>query len=159
MQDIIFYNDSCKIDFKTTVEWYETKKLLKAYFPLDIRTDYATFEIGSGTIRRPIHENTSWDQARLEVCGHKFVDLSESIFGVSILNDCKYGFTVRDQTIGLSLLKAGEFPWENTDKMKHEFIYSIVCHDKPLVQSNVFEEAYKLNTPLFAAIIEKDDEN
>ncbi len=71
------------------------------------------------------------------------------------MNDCKYGFTVRNQTVGLSLLKAGEFPWENTDKMRHQFIYSIMCHDKSLPQSDVFDEAYKLNTPLWAAIIEK----
>ena len=60
-QDICFYCDSAKIEFKTTVDWYEKRKLLKAYFPVNIRTDYATFEIGSGTIRRPIHANTSWD--------------------------------------------------------------------------------------------------
>ena len=156
-QDIIFYNYSAKIDFKTNVDWYESRKLLKAYFPVNIRTDYATFDISSGLLRRPIHTNTSWDQARLEVCGHKFVDLSESRFGVSLLNDCKYGYTVRDQTIGLSLLKAGEFPWEKTDKKNHEFIYSLLCHDKPLADSNVFDEAYKLNTPLWAAIVEKPE--
>ena len=153
----MFYRDSAKIDFKTNIDWYERRKLLKAYFPLNIRTDFATWEISSGLTRRPIHANTSWDQARLEVCGHKFVDVSESAFGVSILNDCKYGFSIRNQTIGLSLLKAPEFPWEKTDKKNHEFIYSLLCHDKPLAESNVFEEAYKLNTPLWAAVVDKPD--
>ena len=60
-QDIVFYSYSPKIDFKSNVDWYETKKVLKAYFPVDINTDYATFEIGSGLVKRPIHTNTSWD--------------------------------------------------------------------------------------------------
>lgn len=60
-QEISFYSDTAKIDFKTDVDWYEKRKLLKVYFPVNVRTDYATFEIGSGIIRRPIHANTSWD--------------------------------------------------------------------------------------------------
>ena len=59
--------------------------------------------------------------------------------------------------MGISLLKAPEFPWEGTDKKNHTFIYSVMCHDKPLTQSNVFEEAYKLNTPLWAAIVKKPE--
>jgi len=123
---------------------------------VNIRTDYATFDISSGLLRRPIHANTSWDQARLEVCGHKFVDLSEASYGVSVLNDCKYGFTVRNQTIGLSLLKAGEWPWEGTDKQDHEFVYSLLAHDQPLAQSEVFYEAMHLNTPIWAVIVDKE---
>ena len=60
-QTIRFCSETPRIDFVTKVKWFESRKLLKAYFPLDIRTDYATFEISSGTIRRPIHANTSWD--------------------------------------------------------------------------------------------------
>ena len=128
----MFYCETAKVDFIMDIDWYESKKLLKSYFPLNIRTDFATFDISSGLVRRPIHTNTSWDQARLEVHGHKFVDLSESSFGVTIMNDCKYGYTVRDQTIGLSLLKAPEFPWKDTDKKNHKFTYSLMCHENGL---------------------------
>jgi len=131
---------------------------MKALFPLDIRTDFASFEVSSGLLRRPIHENTSWDQARYEVCGHRFCDMSESRFGVAVLNDCKYGYSVRKQTIGMSLLKAGEFPWELTDKMRHEFTYSVLCHDKPLHEAGphgVYEQMNELNTPLWAVIMPK----
>jgi len=92
----VFSSRTKKIDFNTDIDWFERRKLLKAYFKTNVRTDFATFDISSGLLRRPIHTNTSWDQARLEVCGHKFVDVSEASFGVSLLNDCKYGFTVRD---------------------------------------------------------------
>lgn len=156
-QDIMFYADSPRIDFKTHVDWFESRKLLKAYFPVNVRTDHATFDNSSGLNVRPIHANTSWDMARLEVCGHKFADLSDNRYGVAVLNDCKYGYTVRDTTIGISLLKAPEFPYEKTDKKSHDFIYSLLIHDKPLAQSNVFEEAYKLNYPLWAVVVEKGE--
>ena len=155
-QDIVFSNLTKRIDFVTDIDWHERRKLLKSYFQTNIRTDFATFECSSGLVRRPIHTNTSWDQARLEVCGHKFVDLSEGRFGVSVLNDCKYGFTVREQTIGLSLLKAPEFPWEGTDKMNHKFTYSVLPHALPLSESNVFYEAALLNTPLWSFVVDKD---
>jgi len=152
-QRIIFYSDSPRIDFRTEVEWFERKKFLKALFPVNLVSDYASFECGSGLIRRPRHANTEWDQARYEVCGHRFCDVSEAGFGVAVLNDCKFGYSVRDNTIGLSLLKAGEFPWEMTDKCKHEFTYSLLCHERPLTEpddNGVFEHAMYLNSPIWA---------
>lgn len=125
---------------------------MKALFPLNIRTEYASFECGSGLLRRPIHNNTCWDQARYEVCAHRFCDVSEATFGVAILNDCKYGYSTKNSIVGLSLLKAGEFPWEKTDKMRHEFTYSLLCHHRPLTESHehgVFEHATRINTPLW----------
>ena len=95
-QVITFYTDSPRVDFVTTVDWFESRKFMKALFPLNVRSDYATFECGSGLLRRPIHTNTEWDRARYEVCAHRFCDISEAKFGVAILNDCKFGYSVRD---------------------------------------------------------------
>lgn len=60
-QEMTFHSEKDNVVFVTSVEWHESRKLLKAYFPLNVRTDFATFEISSGTVRRPIHANTSWD--------------------------------------------------------------------------------------------------
>ncbi|MFR3256766.1 MAG: glycoside hydrolase family 38 C-terminal domain-containing protein [Lachnospiraceae bacterium] len=40
--------------------------------------------------------NTSWDEARFESCGQKWMDMSEGHYGVSLLNDCKYGHSALD---------------------------------------------------------------
>ena len=93
---MIFHAQKDTMEFVTDVDWQESRKLLKAYFPLNVRSEFATFEISSGMLRRPIHANTSWDQARLEVHGHRFCDLSEASFGESVLTDYMYGYTVRD---------------------------------------------------------------
>lgn len=155
-QKVIFYNDTAKVDFVTNVDWHESKKLLRVYFPLDIRSDYASYDIQNGFIRRSSHTNNSYDAAKHEVYGHKFCDVSDSKFGVSILNDCKYGFSTRNGTIGMSLLKAPKFPNHEADMGDHHsFIYSIFPHEKPLVDSNIFEEAHKLNNYIWAAVFNK----
>lgn len=153
-QAVCFYSDTARVDFVTDVDWHEEKKLLKAYFPVDIRTDYATFDIQFGTIRRATHANTSWDAAKHEVFGHKWCDLSEARYGVALLNDSKYGYSVRDCNIGLSLLKAAKFPDHTADMGRHLFTYSLLAHDRPLADSSVFEEAQRLNTPLWVAVVE-----
>ncbi|MEI6579658.1 MAG: glycoside hydrolase family 38 C-terminal domain-containing protein, partial [Eubacteriales bacterium] len=85
-QDIIIYGDIPRIDFKTTAEWYEKSKLLKASFPVDVFSDRASYEIAYGAISRPTHWNTNWDKAKFEVPAHKWADLSDNGFGVSLLN-------------------------------------------------------------------------
>ena len=154
-QTVAFHSDTARVDFITEVDWHEEKKLLKAYFPVDIRTDYATFDVQAGTIRRATHANTSWDAAKHEVYGHKFCDMSEARYGVALLNDAKYGYSVRDGNMGLSLLKASKFPDHEADMKVHKFIYSMLPHDRPLEESRVFDEAHRLNTPLWVAVLNK----
>ncbi|KAJ1554061.1 Alpha-mannosidase 2C1, partial [Nowakowskiella sp. JEL0078] len=86
-QRIVISAVSPVIEFDTTVEWHENRRLLKVEFPVEIMCDYATYETQFGYIQRPTHYNTSWDLARFEVCAHKFVDFSEHGYGVALLND------------------------------------------------------------------------
>ena len=132
---------------------------MKAYIPVDIRSDFASFDVQYGVIRRSTHANTSWDWAKYEVYGHKWCDISESKFGVAVLNESKYGYSVRDNNIGLSLLKSAKFPHQEADMGDHEFVYSILPHERALEESSVFAEAYKLNTPLWAVIVERPADN
>ena len=106
VQDVIFYADSRRIDFATQAEWHEDHRLLKAAFPVDIRATKATYDIQFGHVERPTHFNTSWDYARFEVVAHKWADLSEEGYGVSLLNDCKYGHSVKDNVMRITLLKS-----------------------------------------------------
>ena len=103
VQDIRLEAGSHFVDFATTVDWHETNRLLKVAFPVAVRSGRATYEIQYGHVERPTHDNTSWDVARFEVCGHKWADLSESGYGVALLNDCKYGYDISGNVIRLSL--------------------------------------------------------
>ncbi len=149
-QKIHFYADTRRIDFETVADWKEHQHLLKAEFPLDIHTDEATFEIQFGNVTRKIHTNTSWDKARFESCGQKWMDLSEGNYGVSLLNDCKYGHSVKDGVIGLSLIKCGVEPNPNADVEVHHFTYSLFPHQGTWKQAGTVQEAYNLNQPAYA---------
>ena len=64
-QRICFYSHTARIDFKTKADWRESQLLLRTSFPLDIQSNEADFEIQFGNVKRPVHQNTTWDQARL----------------------------------------------------------------------------------------------
>ncbi len=149
-QDMIVYRDNRRIDFKTHVDWHEDHRLLKAAFDTSIRTTKATYDIQYGHVERPTHFNNSWDWARFEVVGHKWGDLSEQNYGVAILNDCKYGYSAKDGTIKLSLLKSGKHPDTMADMGEHDFTYALYPHADGPVAGGVIEESVALNLPLTA---------
>lgn len=149
-QKIYFYADSPRIDFETYVDWKEHQHLLKVHFPVDVHTDEAAFDIQFGNLTRKVHTNTSWDMARFESCGQKWMDLSEGHYGVSLLNDCKYGHSVKDSVITLTLIKSGIEPNPVTDQEEHFFTYSLYPHAGSLRECNTVKESYKLNVPLHA---------
>ncbi|MFC0470519.1 alpha-mannosidase [Halalkalibacter kiskunsagensis] len=151
-QDIFFYHHSQRIDFKTNVEWKEDHKLLKVAFPVDVITNKATYEIPFGAIERANHSNTTWERAQFEVCGHRFADLSEGKYGVSLLNDCKYGYDVKGNVLRLSLLRAPKWPDPNADQGSHTFTYSLYPHIGNWVDGGVVKQGYELNNPVLAYI-------
>lgn len=151
-QDISIFGDIPRIDFKTVIDWKESQVLLKAAFPVDVHSDRATYEIQYGNVERPTHWNTSWDQARFEVCAHKWADLSEDGYGVSLLNDCKYGHDIREGVMRLTLLKSAKEPNVDADRELHEFTYSLYPHAGDFKTAGTVRMAYALNCPLLAKV-------
>ena len=149
-QDIHFYKDTRRIDFVTTVDWHEHQHLLKVFFPADVHTDQATFDIQFGNLTRKTHQNTSWDRARFESCGQKWADVSEGHYGVSLLNDCKYGHSCKDGCLALTLVKSGIEPNPITDQEVHHFTYALFPHSEGWQQAGTVRQAYFLNQPMLA---------
>uniref|UniRef100_A0A8K9V7M1 alpha-mannosidase n=1 Tax=Oncorhynchus mykiss TaxID=8022 RepID=A0A8K9V7M1_ONCMY len=147
-QEIILDAMCPYVKFNTQVEWFESHKFLKVEFPVRVRSPNATYEIQFGHLQRPTHRNTSWDWARFEVWGHKWADLSEHGFGVSLLNDSKYGYSVHQNTMTLSLLRAPKSPDANADMGSHQFTYAVMPHTGTFQEASVIQWAYNLNSPL-----------
>ena len=147
-QDMTFYVEDKRIDFKTWVDFRERKQLMKVAFPVDIRSTYATYDVQYGNVQRPTHWNTSWDWARFETVAHKWVDLSERNYGVSLMNDCKYGHDIKNNVIRLTLLKSATHPDTEQDQGEHEFTYSLLPHEGSWVDADTEIRAYYLNNPL-----------
>lgn len=152
-QDMIVYADDRRIDFVTTVDWKEKQVFLKTYFPVDVHAGEASYEIQFGNIRRPTHTNTEWDFARFEVPGHRWADLSQGDYGVAILNDCKYGYDVHENVLGLSLLKSAVRTDETADRKVHHFTYSLYPHRGTAETADVTKAAINLNMPVLTQCV------
>ncbi|XP_011788244.1 PREDICTED: alpha-mannosidase 2C1 isoform X4 [Colobus angolensis palliatus] len=138
------------VRFHTEVHWHEAHKFLKVEFPARVRSSQATYEIQFGHLQRPTHYNTSWDWARFEVWAHRWMDLSEHGFGLALLNNCKYGASVRGSILSLSLLRAPKAPDFTADMGRHEFTYALMPHKGSFQDAGVIQAAYSLNFPLLA---------
>jgi len=157
IQDIIVYNHIPRIDFKTVVDWKEKDILLNVGFPVNINSSKAAYDIQFGYIERDTHNNTSFEQARFEVPGHKWADVSEAGYGVSILNDCKYGHAIKEGNMRLTLLRSGTIPNPDADKEIHEFTYSLYPHKGGWRESETVVQAYDLNCPLITKVIKNQN--
>ena len=158
VQRISLAYNSSRLDFDTTIDWRERSILLKAAFPVEVLSPVATCEIQWGNVQRPTHRNTSWDWARFETCAQKWVDLSEGDYGVSLLNDCKYGHDIRDNVMRISLLRGTTMPDPEADQGEHHFVYSLLPHAGRWDETTV-AAAYALNDPLIVAEGQKSGES
>ena len=149
-QTIYLAVKSSRIDFETRVDWHQRHQLLKAVFPLDLHANQASYEIQFGHVSRPTHANTSWDAAKFEVCAQKWADIGENGYGVSLLNDCKYGHSAQGSTLTLSLLKGATYPNPEADQGEHVFTYSLYPHVGDFREAGTIREAYALNQPMTA---------
>lgn len=147
-QDITLYRDDRRIDFATYVNWNETHQLLKASFPVEIRASEARYDIQYGNVKRPNNWNTSWEMAKFETVAHRWVDMSERDYGVSLLNDCKYGHDVKENRMRITLLKSATNPDYKQDQGEHFFTYSLLPHKGDFVEGETVKEAYALNQPV-----------
>ena len=141
-QDIIFHADSPLVEFDTELEWHGKHRLLKAAFDTTVQAPAARQEIQFGCIQRPTTRNDSLEQAKFEVCCHKYADLSEPSYGVALLNDCKYGVSVEGGRIALSLAKGGMRPDPRGDEGVYTFRYAFLPHTGGFCAQSVVRPAY-----------------
>jgi alpha-mannosidase len=114
--------------FDAVLDWRERRTLLKAVFPVDCRAPRATYETMYGAVERPTHANTDSDLAQYEAPGHRWADLSEPGFGVSLITDCLYGYSVFDNLMTLSLARGPVIPDPHADIGEHRFAYALYPH-------------------------------
>ncbi len=152
------------LEVENDVDWHETHKLAKAEFCVNTLTRELTCDNSAGFTKRETHRNTSWQQARFEVCSHKWCDLSETDAGVAFINEGLYGVGIGDNNrptdrtgeitgpagnrITLSLLRAPMRPDILADRGRHEFCYQILPHDGGPVEAGVNRFAFEQNIPL-----------
>ncbi len=145
---IRFFRASRGIEVENVVDWNEKHKLVKAEFGCNILSRELLCDTSAGIIRRETHRNTSWQQARFEVCHHKWCDMAEQGGGVALINEGKYGVSAEGGTMALSLLRATIRPDPTSDMGKHNFCYMIYPHAGDAVSAEINKKAFEYNIPL-----------
>src|SRR5690606_24643029 len=82
------------VDVETHVDLHEQQRLLKLAFPLRVDARESSAETQFGHVRRPVHENTSWDAARFEIVAQRWIHVGDGARGVAVLNDATYGHDI-----------------------------------------------------------------
>src|SRR6516162_5237583 len=135
------------LEIHSRVRWCGRRKLLRALIPLKIRAHEMWAETVFGAVARSNSRNTPWDRAKFEVPAHRWVDLSESSYGVSLLNNGKYGHSADGNLLGISLLRSPIYPDPLADEGDHEFVYAIYPH-RGSWRTGTVRAAQELHSPL-----------
>jgi alpha-mannosidase len=134
-----------RIDFDLVIDWQGKNKMVKVAFPLNVKSPQATYEIPYGTIKRPSKGE--------EHVAQKWVDISENDYGVSLINDSRYGYDVTENVIRLSVLRSPDKPVKATDEAgTHQLKYALYPHTGRWQEANVMQKAYEFNNPLITVV-------
>lgn len=155
------YGTKDRIDFVNEIDWQTTETFLKAEFDLNAKNEMATYDISIGTIDRKTREKGG---SLFEVPGHQWADVTheDNSYGISILNDCKYGWDkATDNKLRLTLIHTpkdgGNYSHQkNQDLGLNKFTYSFYRHMGKWNESTQWEAA-KLNQPMDAYQATKHD--
>ena len=145
-----------RIDFVNDVDWDDKETLLKVAFKPTFTNDSVTYDLGLGTITRGINTKTKY-----EVPAHQWADLtaSDGSYGLSVMNDCKYGWDHPDSsTLRLTLLHTpgvfDSWSWvgdqSSMDIGRHRFTFAVTGHESKWNDSNTPWLAAELNQPMSA---------
>ena len=142
-----------RVEFATDIDWRSRECCLKAAFPLGVSNPLATYDAQLGTVQRP-NDNAK----QFEVPQHQWMDLTaaDGSYGVSVLNDSKYGSDKPDdRTLRMTLLYSpgvtGNYQDQATQDIgRHHMLYAVEGHPGDWRRGNTSWEAARLNQPLLA---------
>jgi alpha-mannosidase len=145
------------VDIENDIDWHEKHVLLKAAFPLSVKSDFATYEIPYGAIERPTTRNNSWEKAQFEVPAMRWADLSGAgadgkVHGLSLLNQDKYGYDAVGNVLRLTLLRSPNSPDPDADQGHHHFHYALYPHAGTWKDALTVRHGWEYDYPLQAVV-------
>lgn len=147
-QYISLYDDLPLVEVRNEVMWWETHKVLKVGFPVNVHSKVARYEIPYASIERPTGFKTPFEKARYEVPAQRWADLSDNDYGVALINDCKHGYDIKGNVMRLTLLRAPDYPDPLADRGYHNFKYAIYPHRGNFTEGQVVRRGLEFNEPL-----------
>lgn len=137
--------DSECLDMDLTIDCHQKCQMMRVEFPVSVVSDACSFNVPFGHIMRATTENNSVEKAQFEVSGQKFVDMSNDEYGISIINDCKYGYRCKGSVIDVNLIRSPlKGPGTNVDQGLHTLKLAVYTHSGKL-SSDTYRYAYAVN--------------
>ncbi|MBN1349865.1 alpha-mannosidase [candidate division KSB1 bacterium] len=149
-QYISLYDGLPYLEVRHHVTWWEEHKVLKVAFPVNVKAATARFEIPYGSIERSTGFETSFEKARFEVSAQRWADLSDGDYGVSLINDCKYGYDIKGNVMRLSLLRSPTEPDPMCDRGYQDYKYALYPHAGDFMDGQVVRRGIEFNEPFVA---------
>jgi alpha-mannosidase len=159
VQDYVVSTSSPLVEIRTHATWDESQKMLKTAFHFAGDAEAATFEIPYGTIGRTTRPETEAEKAKWEVPGQRWVDVTDTSgeFGLTLVNDSKYGYDAVGSTLRLTLLRAPKYPDPNADIGEHEFAYALYPHEGDWRQADSYRRGAEFNVSLIARVTKRHE--
>ena len=176
VENIVLYSHADRVDFELSVDWHEKYRFAKVAFPMNLNSAYATYEIPFGAIQRfdwTLKEDPgvklqapprAWeiaDRTKFEVAGQRWSDVSNQAgdYGVTLLNDSKYGFSYQDNTLRMSLIRGPRRGYPNmpdtwSDQSDepivgiHHIKYALIPHEGSWQDVDATRRGAEFNEPL-----------
>ncbi|MGQ9627301.1 MAG: alpha-mannosidase [Anaerolineae bacterium] len=172
-QEVRLYPELEYIECLLTVDWHEKWRMLKLCFPCNLAWPTATCEIPYGHTTCPTDGSEQPGQAWLDLTGiARNAEGKPLLYGLGLVNDCKYGFSVQGPGTSesgevqaearLSILRSppyayhegGPLPWGPgklevyTDQGTQAILIGLLPHPGCWQESSLVRLAYELNNPL-----------
>lgn len=157
-QFICLSGDGSMLEFHMSIDWKERHRMLKVDFPAGIRAGEVTGEIAFGACRRPVLRSYQWEKDRYEVCSHRYSVLEDGRSGIAVINDCKYGYSAKEDQISLTLLRAPLMPDQHADQGFQEFSYACYPFEGAFRDAGVVQKAIRFNrlSHISSSLLEKE---
>ncbi|MDH4198141.1 MAG: glycosyl hydrolase-related protein [Candidatus Aminicenantes bacterium] len=143
-QEVILQAGVARVDFRLALDWQERNLMIKAAFPVALHGGRAEFEIPFGSVTRPADGT--------EVPALRWIDLTDEAgdYGVSLLNDSKYGFDIMDNRLRMSVVHGATSPDPEADRGRHELAYALYAHRGDWAAGETLRRGAEFNNPLLA---------
>jgi alpha-mannosidase len=99
--DWLLYAGSRQLEARVALDWHEHRKILKFSFPVDVASPRPTYEAPYGHLVREANGD--------EDPGQRWVDVGGADYGLAIVNDAKYGYSVRGSDLRLSIARGAPY--------------------------------------------------
>jgi alpha-mannosidase len=156
-QEFTLYRDCPRIDVTLTVDWHEKHQMLKLSVPVAVQNGTLTYDAPYSAIVREANGHEDPGQTWIDLTGTRPENAVP--YGLSLLNDSKYGFDCLGNDLRMTLLRSPIYCFHDPAQVEagREYLYmdqgpqtiryALLPHAGDWRDADTVRQAYALNNP------------